>query len=48
VSGALLAVIPRHGAIACYSPALDETGNSVAGLWLLEQLVRSLNLSLFG
>lgn len=47
VSGALLAVIPKHGAIACYSPALDDTGNSVAGLWLLEQLVRSLNLSLF-
>jgi len=48
VSGALLAVIPKQGAIACYSPALDDTGNSVAGLWLLEQLVRSLNLSLFG
>jgi glutaminase len=48
VSGALLAVVPRHGAIACYSPPLDDTGNSVAGLWLLEQLVRSLNLSLFG
>ncbi|PZV11925.1 MAG: glutaminase A [Leptolyngbya sp.] len=48
VSGALLAVIPKHGAIACYSPPLDDTGNSVAGLWLLEQLVRSLNLSLFG
>lgn len=48
VSGALLAVIPKQGAIACYSPALDDTGNSMAGLWLLEQLVRSLNLSLFG
>ncbi len=48
VSGALLAVIPRQGAIACYGPALDNTGNSVAGLWLLEKLVRSLNLSLFG
>lgn len=48
VSGALLAVIPKQGAIACYSPALDDTGNSIAGLWLLEQLVRSLNLSLFG
>ncbi|WP_171574911.1 glutaminase A [Leptolyngbya sp. Cla-17] len=48
VSGALLAVIPKQGAIACYSPTLDDTGNSVAGLWLLEQLVRSLNLSLFG
>lgn len=47
VSGALLAVIPQQGAIACYSPTLDDTGNSVAGLWLLEKLTRSLNLSLF-
>lgn len=48
VSGALLAVIPRQGAIACYSPALDDAGNSVAGLFLLEQLTRSLNLNIFG
>lgn len=48
VSGALLAIVPKHGAIACYSPALDEAGNSVAGLFLLEQLTRSLNLSIFG
>lgn len=48
VSGALLAVVPREGAIACYSPALDETGNSIAGLLLLEQLAQGLNLSVFG
>ncbi|MDX2239507.1 MAG: glutaminase A [Leptolyngbyaceae cyanobacterium bins.302] len=48
VSGALLAVVPRWGAIACYSPALDESGNSIAGLFLLEKLTRSLNLSIFG
>lgn len=47
VSGALLAVVPRQGAIACYSPALDTTGNSVAGLFLLEQLTQTLNLSVF-
>ena len=48
VSGALLAVMPRQGAIACYSPALDETGNSVAGILVLMHLARSLNLSIFG
>ncbi len=48
VSGALLAVVPGQGAIACYSPAIDQAGNSVAGLFLLEKLTQSLNLSLFG
>lgn len=48
VSGALLAVIPGEGAIACYSPALDTAGNSVAGLFLLEQLSQALGLSVFG
>ncbi|AFZ21967.1 glutaminase A [Allocoleopsis franciscana] len=48
VSGAVLAVIPFQGAIACYSPPLDEAGNSKAGLFLLQQLVQTLNLSVFG
>ena len=48
VSGALLAVVPGEGAIACYSPALDAAGNSVAGLFLLEQLSQALSLSVFG
>lgn len=48
VSGALLAVVPRQGVIACYSPAIDAIGNSVAGLFLLETLAHQLNLSLFG
>lgn len=47
VSGAVLAVVPSQGAIACYSPPLDETGNSKAGLFLLQQLVQTLNLSVF-
>ncbi|MCU0526481.1 MAG: glutaminase A [Elainella sp. Prado103] len=47
ISGGLLAVIPRVGAIACYSPPLDRAGNSVAGLFLLEQLTQTLNLSIF-
>ncbi len=47
VSGALLSVVPGQGAIACYSPAINATGNSVAGLYLLEQLAQTLNLSIF-
>jgi glutaminase len=48
ISGALLAVVPGQGAIACYSPALDRVGNSVAGLAFIEALSQGLHLSLFG
>lgn len=47
VSGALLSVVPKEGAIACYSPPLDKAGNSVGGLFLLEKLAGVLNLSVF-
>ncbi len=47
VSGGLLAIVPRSGCIAIYSPAIDEIGNSVGGLYLLEQLVHQHGLSLF-
>ncbi|MEB3883036.1 glutaminase [Lyngbya sp. CCY1209] len=33
--------------MACYSPPLDAAGNSVAGLFLIEEMARSLVLSLF-
>ncbi len=42
VSGAVLSLIPERGAIACYSPPLNPQGNSVAGLWLVEQIARVL------
>jgi glutaminase len=48
ISGALLAVVPGQGAIACYGPALDSAGNSVAGLAFTEALSRGLQLNLFG
>ncbi len=48
VSGAMLAVVPGQGAIACYSPAIDGAGNSIAGLLILEQMANHLKLSLFG
>lgn len=47
VSGALLAIVPKQGAIACYSPAIDKVGNSVAGLFLVEKLAQELSLSVF-
>ena len=47
VSGGLIAIVPKAGAIAIYSPAIDEIGNSVGGLFLLEQLVHAHRLSLF-
>jgi len=47
VSGALLSVIPGQGAIASYSPPLNKEGNSVAGLFLLEKIAKSLRLSIF-
>jgi glutaminase len=48
VSGAILAVVPRQGAIACYSPPLDAIGNSIAGVWVLRQLSSIANLNVFG
>lgn len=47
VSGAILSIVPSQGAIACYSPALDEVGNSKAGLFLVQQLAQELSLSVF-
>ncbi|QNP28855.1 glutaminase [Cylindrospermopsis curvispora] len=38
ISGALLTVIPDQGAIAIYSPAINLTGNSIAGLRFIETL----------
>ncbi|AFY60688.1 glutaminase [Synechococcus sp. PCC 6312] len=46
VSGAMVAIIPQAGAIAVYSPLLDETGNSVWSLALLEEISQSLELSI--
>jgi glutaminase len=46
VSGAVLAVIPSKGAIALYGPALDPTGNSIASLFLLEQISQALKTDL--
>lgn len=38
VSGALLSIVSDEGVIACYSPLLNEQGNSILGLDLLTKL----------
>ncbi len=45
VSGVVVSVVPSQGVIACYSPPLDQTGNSVVGVFLLRQIAPVLNLS---
>ena len=47
VSGSIMAVVPTRMGIGIYSPALDQKGNSLAGIRLLERLSRELYLSIF-
>lgn len=47
VGGGIMAVVPTKMGIGIYSPALDEKGNSVAGIQLLEQISNQLYLSIF-
>jgi glutaminase len=42
VSGAVLSIVPNRGAIAIYSPPLNEQGNSVAGLFLIEKIAEAI------
>lgn len=47
IGGGLLAIVPRAGAIAIYSPALDSIGNPVAAIALVQALSQNLHLSIF-
>lgn len=47
VSGAILGAVPEGGGIGIYGPALDEKGNSVAGVKLMELLSEQYHLSIF-
>lgn len=47
VSGAIMGAIPYHMGIGVYSPALDEIGNSLAGIKLLESMSERWQLSIF-
>ena len=41
VGGGVVAIVPHEMAIAVWSPELDETGNSLAGVAALEQLTKT-------
>ena len=42
-----VAIVPQEMAIAVWSPELDDAGNSLAGIALLEKLTQKLGRSVF-
>ena len=48
IGGGLVAIVPGEGAIACYSPVLDNIGNPVGAIAFVEALAQELQLSAFG
>ena len=47
VGGGILGVIPRTMGIGVYAPALDKHGNRMAGVKVLAQISRELDLGIF-
>lgn len=47
VGGGIIATVPRKFGIGIYGPALDEKGNSIAGIKLIKDLSNELDLSIF-
>lgn len=47
VGGGIMAIVPNRMGIGIYSPALDDKGNSCAGIKALEMLSKELELSIF-
>jgi glutaminase len=47
VGGGIVAAIPGRMGIGVYGPALDARGNSIAGIKILEELSRELDLNIF-
>jgi glutaminase len=47
VGGGIVAVVPGKGAIAVFSPRLDEAGNSVKAQKVIEHVARKPDLNLF-
>ena len=43
----VVAIVPHEMAIAVWSPELDETGNSLAGVAVLEKLTQRLGRSVY-
>jgi len=47
VGGGILCSVPDKFGIGVFGPSLDERGNSIAGIKILEDLSKTLNLSIF-
>jgi glutaminase len=47
VSGGVMGAVPNRCGIGIYGAALDDKGNSVAGIKLLEMMSRKYALSMF-
>jgi glutaminase len=47
IGGGLVAIVPGEGAIASYSPGLDDIGNPVGAIAFVEALAQDLQLSVF-
>ncbi|RFB15422.1 glutaminase A [Bacillus sp. HNG] len=47
VSGGIMGAVPGKFGIGIFGPALDDKGNSIAGIRLLELLSKTYNLSMF-
>ena len=47
VGGGIVAIVPQEMVIAVWSPELDEAGNSLAGIALLEALTQKLGRSVY-
>jgi glutaminase len=47
VSGGIMCAVPGRCGIGIYGPSLDEKGNSIAGIKLLEKLSKRYSLSMF-
>ena len=47
VGGGIMASVPGKMGIGLYGPALDKKGNSIAGIKILEDLSKKLELSIF-
>ena len=48
VGGGLLSVVDGELAIGIYGPSLDEKGNSIGGITMLEYISRELDYHMFG
>lgn len=47
VGGGILGCVPKRMGICTYGPSLDSKGNSIVGLKMLEDLSKTLDLSIF-